>query len=141
MISDSAVAGQVNNIFAGAAGSGRAAMQSMDRAGISRGKGQQLRSDMTQAGADVQAATGAAQTEMGAADSNNRARQAYDVAMRSEQIGNSGLLESLRASKAREGVAKQGWQQDLVEAMRRGQLGLDSIQLDTSPLVNWMMRS
>jgi hypothetical protein len=141
MINDSKVADRTNNILAGAAGAGRSAMQSMDRAGISRGRGQQLRADMAQAGADVQAATGAAQNEMAAGDSNARARYAYDTTMRGEQLGNAGLLENLRASKAREGIAKQGWQQDLVESMRRGQFGLDSIQLNTSPLVNWMMRS
>lgn len=141
MINDAKVADQANNVLAGAAGAGQAAMQAMDRAGISRGRGHQLRADMAQAGADVQAAAGAAQVEMGAADANARARQAYDVTMRGEQLGNAGLLENLRAAKMRERVAKQGWQQDLYEAMRRGQFGLDSMYLDTTPLVNWMMRS
>lgn len=140
MINDAKVADQTNNMFAGAAGAGQAAMQQMDRAGVSRGRGQQFRADMAQAGADVQAATGAAQVEMGAAEANNRARQAYDVTMRGEKLGNDGLLENLRSATKREQIAKQGWQQDLYEAMRRGQFGLDSIYLDTSPLINSLLQ-
>lgn len=140
MINDAKVADQSNNIFAGSAGAGRAAMQSMDRAGISRGKGQQFRADMAQAGADVQAASGAAQLDMDVADANARTRQAYDTTMRGEQLANAGLLENLRAAKVRERTAGQGWQQDLFEAMRRGQFGMDSIQLDTSPLIDSLLR-
>ena len=95
---------------------------------------------MAQAGADVQAATGAAQVEMGAADANARARQAFDTTMRGERLANTGLLENLRASGVRERLAKRGWQQDLMEAIRRGQFGLDSIYLDRSPLIDSLLR-
>lgn len=140
MVNDGRVADQRNNLLAGAAGAGRSAMQGMDRAGLSRGRGQQLRADMAQAGADVEAATAAQQTEMGAANANRAARQAYDTTMRGERNANAGLLEGLRASNVRERLARQGWQQDLFEAMRRGQFGLDSIYLDTSPLLDSLLR-
>jgi hypothetical protein len=61
--------------------------------------------------------------------------------MKGEQLGNQSLLEGLRASGVRERLAKQGWQQDLIEAMRRGQFGLDSMQLDLSPFVQAMFRN
>lgn len=141
MISDSKVNDQTNNLYAASAGAGRTAMQGMDRAGVSRGRGQQMRADMAQASADVQAGTAAAQVEAGAADANNRARQAYETTMRGEQLSNAGLLENLRSANVREKYAKQGWQQDLYEAMRRGQFGLDSIYLDRTPLIESLLRS
>lgn len=141
MISDSRVNDQTNNLYASAAGAGRAAMQGMDRAGVSRGKGQQRMADMAQATADVQAGAGAAQVEMGAADANNRTRQAYETTMRGERLGNAGLLEGLRAANVRQRNASQGLQQDMVEAMRRGQFGLDSIYLDRTPLIESLLRS
>lgn len=141
MISDSKVNDQTNNLYAASAGAGRTAMQGMDRAGVSRGRGQQMRADMAQASADVQAGTAAAQVEAGAADANNRARQSYETTMRGEQLSNAGLLENLRSANVREKYAKQGWQQDLYEAMRRGQFGLDSIYLDRTPLIESLLRS
>lgn len=140
-VNDGAVADMRNNLLAGSAGSGQAAMQGMDRAGLSRGKGQQLRADMAQAGADVQASTAAAQVDMDAAGSNARAQQAFETTMRGEQLGNQSLLEGLRMSGQRERFAKQGWQQDLIEAMRRGQFGLDSMQLDLSPVYGALFRN
>lgn len=140
-VNDGAVADMRNNFLAGAAGAGRMAMQGMDRAGVSRGRGQQLRSDMAQAGADVEASTNAARVDMDAANANARAQQAFETTMKGEQLGNQSLLEGLRMSGMRERFAKQGWQQDLNEAMRRGQFGLDSMYLDPGQLVQWMFRS
>jgi hypothetical protein len=134
MITDRAVQSSVNNTLAAAAGSGRSALQEMDRAGVSRGKGQQFRADMAQAGADAKARAGAAGAEMEAANSNAAARLAYDSAMRNEQLSNQGLLENLRHSGAMEDVARRGWRQSLAEAQRRGQYGLDSLQPDMSLL-------
>ena len=128
MITDRAVQGSVNNTLASSAGSDRAALQEMDRAGISRGRGQQFRADMAQAGADSKARAGAAGAEMEAANSNAAARLAYDSAMQNEQLSNQGLLENLRHSRSMEDVAKQGWRQSLAEAQRKGQYGLDSLQ-------------
>lgn len=135
MISDSAVQSQANNLLAGSAGAGRAAMQATDRAGVSRGRGQEFRAEMGQAQADAQARVGAAGVEMGAADANAKARNAYETAMRGEQVANEGLLNNLRHQTAMEQLAKRGWGQDQSEARRRGRLGLDSIYLDASPLL------
>jgi|GEM_PF-3432818 hypothetical protein len=135
MIPDGAVQDMVNNQLAAAAGSGRAALAAGDRAGVSRGAGQQRVADMAEATADVTARSGAAQTEMGAAAANANARSAFDNAMRNEQLQNTGLLEQLRSNVEQEKIAKTGWQQNLREAMRRGQFSLTSgAQLDYGPL-------
>lgn len=141
MVSDSAVQSVANNQLAAAAGAGRSALAGMDRAGLSRGKGQERMADMAQAGADVSARAQAAQTEMGAAAANAGARQAYENAMRAEEIGNKGLLEGLRTAESMERITKRGWQQDMLEAMRRGQFSLDSMQLDMSPIYEALFRS
>jgi len=140
MIADSAVQDSVNNQLAASAGTARAALGGMDRAGVSRGRGQQRMADMAEAAADAQARLGAARTEMGAAAANASARQAYDNTMRGEQISNTGLLENLRQANAMERIQKRGWQQDLNQAIRRGQFGLDSIYLDQTPIINALLQ-
>lgn len=140
-INDSAVQAVVNNQRAAGAGQQRAALMDMNRAGMSLGRGQQRMADMSAAGADAQSRTDAARTEMGAANANAAANREYDNTMRSEKIGNSGLLEGLRSANVMANVQKQGWQQDLYEALRRGQFGLDSIYLDTSGLAGRMFGS
>ena len=139
-ISDSAVQDVVNNQLAAGAGTGRAALSSMDRAGVSRGKGQQYRADMAEAAADAQGRAAASKTEMDAAGANAAARNAYDKTMRSEQLQAAGLLEGLRGSAMMEKLAGAGRRQDLHELMRRGQLGLDSMYLDTTPLLDALLR-
>jgi hypothetical protein len=139
MIADSAVQDAVNNQLASSAGVGRASYE--DRAGISRGRGQERMADMAQAAADAKARVGAAQTEMGAASANAAAQNAYDTTMRSEQLANAGLLENLRSANAMQGISNRGRQQDLFEAIRRGQFGLDSIYLDRSPLIDSLLRN
>ena len=135
MINDAKVSSQANNLLAGAAGAGRATMQSSDRAGVSRGRGQAFRSEMGQADADAKSQAGAAGVEMGAASANASARNAYENTMRGEQVSNQGLLNNLRNQSAMERLAKRGFGQDQREAVRRGQFGLDSIYLDSSPLL------
>ena len=141
MISDSAVQDVRNNQIAAAAGSGAVAASELDRAGVSRGKGQQRIAAMTQAGADVQANLSGAKAEAMASMQNASAGQAYSAAMRGEKLQNDSMLEALRDAKVGERLQKQGWQHDLYEAMRRGQFGLDSIYTDTTPLISWLMRS
>lgn len=133
---DSALQDMANNETAAAAGSGRAAMQSMDRAGVSRGKGQQMRADMAQASADAAANQSVAGAELGASQANQRANMAYEGAMRGEALANQGLLEGLRNSQVAERLAARGWGQNKREAAMRGQFGLDSMQLDYTPLLN-----
>lgn len=135
MIADSAVQDVVSNTLASSAGSGALAMKEMDRAGVSRGRGQQYRADLAQAESDATARAGAVKAEMGAASANANARNAYDVMMQGERLSNAGLLEGLRNNTAMEQIAQQGRTQDMYEARRRGQLGLDSIYLDYSPLL------
>ena len=52
--------------------------------------------------------------------------------MKSEDLANQGLLQQLRMSGFGEDLARQGFEQDMIEAKRRGQLGLDSIFNDFS---------
>lgn len=135
MIADSAVQDVVNNTLAGG-GSGQLALKEMDRAGVSRGRGQQYRADLASAESSAQKRVSAAQAEMGAAAANANARNAYDVMVQGERLSDAGLLEGLRASANMERLAEQRRRQELYEARRRGQLGLDSIYLDYSPLLH-----
>lgn len=141
MIADGAVQDMVNNQLAAGVGSGRAALGAGDRAGVSRGRGQQRIADMAEAQADVAARSGAAQTEMGAANANANVRMAYENSMRNEQLQNAGLLEELRSNVEREKTAKIGWNQNLRDAMRRGQFSLDSMQLDYGPLYQALLQN
>lgn len=139
-INDATVSAAVNNKMAAGVGAGRAALAETDRAGVSRGKGQQRLADMADASADTQARAGAIQTEMEAAAANSAAQREFENTMRAEQLGDRGLLEGLRTATAMERIQKKGWQQDLYEAMRRGQFGLDSIYLDRTPLFEALLR-
>lgn len=139
MISDSAVQSQVNNTRAAGVGGGRVAMQAMDRAGVSRGRGQQMRADMAEAVGDVQSRIAANDAQSGAAASNAQAQYAYDAAMRGEQMGGRGLLEGLRNARAMAALQQQGFGRNEYEAAARGQFGLDSIYLDKTPLLNTLL--
>lgn len=134
-IADAAVQGAVNNQLAAGFGARELTLADSDRRGISRGKGHYAAASAAQDSADVKAAVGAAQTEMGVAATNAAARQTADSMMASERLSNANLLEGLRSASASERLARQGWQQDLYEAMRRGQFGLDQQQLDYTPLL------
>ena len=135
-IADSAVQAAVNNQMAAGFGARESALAASDRRGISRGKGQQYAAQMAQDLADAKASAGAVGTEMAAADANARARQAADSMQANERLGMAGLLEGLRNTRAMEQLQQRGWQQDMYEAMRRGQFGLDQQQLDYTPLLN-----
>ena len=140
MISDSAVQNVANNSLAGAQGSARNALLGMDRGGVSRGKGQQYASQIAEAGATAQANNDATSAAMGAAQANAGASNAYDYAMQQERLGNAGLLENLRNQTALNRVQRGGMAQNLSEAMRRGQFGLDSIRPDYTPLLEALLR-
>lgn len=140
MIADSAVQDVGNNLLAGAAGSGALALKEMDRAGVSRGKGQQYRADLAQAEADATSRSGAVKAEMGAAAANANASNAYDFMTQGERLADASLLEGLRTSAAMENLANRRREQDLYEARRRGQFGLDSISLDYSPLLQGLLQ-
>lgn len=134
-IADSTVQSAVNNQLTAGAGAREMTLAGSDRSGVSRGAGHQYAAQMAQESADVKAAAGAAQTEMGASAANAAARQAYDSAMQNERLANAGLLEGLRNSQAMERLAGRNRQQDLYEAIRRGRFGLDQQQLDYTPLL------
>lgn len=135
-IADSAVQSAVNNQMAAGYGARESALASSDRRGISRGKGQQYAAQMAQEAADAKASAGAVQTEMTVADTNARARQASESMQANERLANVGLLEGLRNTQAMEQLQRRGWQQDLYEAIRKGQFGLDQQQLDYTPLLS-----
>jgi hypothetical protein len=139
-ISDSVTQDLSNNIAASSYGAGEMARNAMDRSGVSRGKGQAYFGDIAQAQADVKAQAGAAGAEMEAASANAKARADYDNTMRSEQLSNAGLLEALRSSQASERLANRAGQQDIYEALARGRFGLDSMNLDTTSLLERLLR-
>lgn len=140
MIPDGAVQDSVNNMMAAGAGQQRAALTGMDRAGVSRGRGQRSMADYAAAGADMQARSGAAQAEMEAAGANAAARNAYENTRDSERQMGAGLLENLRNMQAMERLSRRGFGQDMYEANRRGQFGLDSQYLDFSSLLSALLR-
>lgn len=134
-ISDAAVQGAVNNQLASGYGAGRMALSNQDRAGVSRGRGQQYYANVAQEGADVEGAANATKTMADASAANQNAAWQYDTAMRNEQLANQGLLEGLRNSQAMAQLANQQRGQQLYEAYRNGQFGLDQQQLDYTPLL------
>lgn len=140
-IADRTVQAAANNAYESGAGARQMAVNEMARPGVSRGKGHQYYGDVAQSAADTKGATDAAGLEMGAAQSNAAARLAYDNTMKQEQLANAGLLEQLRSNSSAERLAKQGWQQDLYETLMRGQMGLDSMYLDKTPLIDALYRS
>jgi type IV secretory pathway VirB10-like protein len=139
-VSDRAVQAMQNNQAAASAGARETTLQDMDRAGVSRGRGQQYYADMSQAIADEDGRAAAAQTAQGAEFANRAARSAFDDTIANERLANAGLLEGLRANTMRERAARAGWQQNLYEAIRNGQFQLDSMQLDYSPLMAGLFR-
>jgi hypothetical protein len=139
-IADRAVQDVTNNMLASSYGAGQMARKEGDRAGISRGKASQYYADIAQTAADAKAQGAAAGAEMEAASANAQARMAYDNTMKAERSANDGLLEGLRSNAAQERLARRGWQQDLYEALSRGQLGLDSMNLDWTPLMDKFFR-
>lgn len=124
-----------NNVLAGAAGSGRMAMQNMAGRGLSSGRGHQARADMAQAMADTGASNKVAQNNEQVSQQNNLKKLAYDTAMKSEDLMNKNLLQQLKMTRTGESLANQGFEQNLIEAKRRGQLGRDSIYNDFTPLL------
>ena len=140
MIPDGAVQDQVNNLMAAGAGQQRTALTGMDRAGVSRGRGQRQMADYAAANANVQSRAGAAQAEMEAAGANAQARNAYEYARDSERQMGAGLLENLRNMQAMERLTKRGFGQDMYEVNRRGQFGLDQQYLDTNTLLSALLR-
>ena len=134
-VNDSAVSSMANNRLAEAAGTAQGAIREMDRAGVSRGKGQRYAAEIAEAAADADARGEVAQMEQGVAKSNAMSRQAYDNMRSNERMQMESLLESLRNSQASERLARQGWGQSMYEGMRQGQFGLDNINLDYSSLL------
>lgn len=139
MIGESSLGDAVNATRAQSVGTGRAALTEMDRAGISRGRGNQYAADIAEAGADAQARAGQAQQEMAAQVANAGARQGYDLTMQGEGIANRGLLENLRNANAMAGWQRAGFRQNVYETNRRGQFGLDQIQPDYTPFLRALL--
>lgn len=140
MVSDSAVQSSVNNTLAAGAGSGRASLMGMDRAGVSRGRGHQARAQMADAMASADASTAANKVQQDARNSNASAKLAYENMVRGENIQNAGLLDGLRHTQRMNQIARSNIAMDNLEAQQRGALGLASIQLDRTPLLQALMR-
>lgn len=139
-INDNAVADMQNNQRAAGVGAGRAALTEMDRGGVSRGRGQQYLSDMAEMSANVAGNAAADKTGQMAAFANANAQRAYDSALADEQVANKGLLEGLRNTSAMERLSRRGLTQNMNEAIRRGQFGLDQMQMDYTPLIANLFR-
>lgn len=140
-ISEDVVGDAVNNQLASGYGARESAMSSMDRAGVSRGRGQNYYANIAQEAADAQGQAAAAKTISSAVDANNRAQYAYENMQKNEDLNTQGLLENLRHSSVMERQARQGWGQDMYETDRRGRFGLDQMQLDINPLLRKLFTS
>ena len=134
-INDNAVADYQNNQRAAGVGAGRAALSATDRAGVSRGRGQQYVANMAEAAATSEATASADKAGMSAGIANANAQRSYDNTLASERLTNSGLLEGLRNTSAMERLSARDRAMNIQEAIRRGQFGLDQQQLDYSPLI------
>lgn len=134
-IDDNRVDDMTSNQWAAGVGAGRSAVSEMDRAGVSRGRGQNYYGQVADASAMQAADAEARSTQQAAANANRSARQAFDNTRRDEMQGYQGLLERLRSSQASLANAKRGWGQDQYEAWSRGRFGLDQQQLDYTPLL------
>lgn len=134
-IDDRRVANQANNLYA-RTGAREMTLQDMDRAGVSRGKGHQLRADMAAAAQNSANRSDALRAEMGAQQANVSAAQQYDAMRNAERMSSEGLLQNLRDSDRQERMARNSASMDEYETWMRGRFGLDSMQLDPSSLLN-----
>ncbi len=139
-ISDRTTQALSNNMAVAGYGTREMASRDMDRAGVSRGRGQAYYADVAQTQADSKAQAASVGAEMEAASANAKAQADYDNTMRAEQRANANLLENLRSNAAAERTARAGRGQDIYEALARGQFGLDSMNLDTTPLLYSLLR-
>lgn len=133
-IDDRRVADQTNNLY-GRTGAREMTLQGMDRAGISRGKGQRFRADVAAAAQNSANRADALRAEMGASQANVAAAQQYESMRNSERMNNEGLLQNLRNTERQEQMARQAAGLDAYENFARGQFNLDSMQLDYTPLL------
>lgn len=138
-ISDTAVQRATNAQMSAGYGTRESALRDSDRRGISRGAGQNYYASMAQEAADSQAAAEATKIQMDAAAGNARAQQEYDSALANENLVRQGLLEGLRNDRAMSRLASSGYQSALRQAMLRGRFGLDSMQLDYTPLLRTLL--
>lgn len=134
-ISEAAVQGAVNNQLASGYGTRESALRGQDRAGISRGKGQQYYANAAQESADTTAAANATKTMMDVAAANNATQFDYDKTMWNESLSRQNILEGLRNSQAMAGLGVAAAQMQAALAAKRGKFSLDSMQLDYTPLL------
>jgi len=140
MVNDNALQSMQNNQRAAGIGTARMAVSDLDRAGMSRGKGQQYMGDIAEAGAVADGNNAADKAGMMAGLADANAQRAYEQNLQNEQLTYGGLLEGLRNTKAMANLSRMGNRQDIYEARRRGQFGLDQMQPDYSPLLYGLFR-
>lgn len=141
MISQQRVDAVSNNMLAGAAGTGQAYQQKLAGRGMSRGRAAEARGQRAQDDATAQAQLGSAQNQMQASEANAKTRFAYDSLRESERLGNQGLLSNLMDARQRSTLAKQGFSLDEMQTRMQGQLGLDSMYLNTSPILKYLLEN
>ena len=140
MVSDRSVQRLVNNQLA-QSGAREGALRGQDRAGISRGKGQQYAAEAAGAIQESENYAAARGTELAAQQANADSRQQYDFMRDQERVANRGLLNDLMMTDAAERLGRRGNNLDLFGTQLQGQFGLDSIRLDRTPLLRALLRS
>ena len=139
-VSDKAVANYGNNMMAMHHGTGRATQQSMGGRGMSAGRGQEARGQRAEDQAKVKGYTAAAQNAMQAASSNASMALATEQMRDMEKLGYQGLLNGLSDQRQQAMLANKSRAADMYSAANQHRLGMDSIYLDTNPLLASLLR-
>ena len=139
-VSDRKVTEANNNVLAGAYGTDRATQQKMAGRGMSSGRGHEARSERSQHDATIQAHLGAAGNDMDASQANANMALAYDTMRKGEDINTVGLLQGLSNSRQQAMLGKQSQSNQMYGENLRHNLAMDSMYLDTSPILQYLMR-
>ena len=138
-VSDAKVQTANNNMIAASYGADRAAQQNMAGRGMSAGKGQEARGQRAQDKATIQGYMGAAKNSMDASQANASMQLAADNMHQMEKLGYQGLLNGLSDAKQNQMLANKGMSADYYDANNRHRLAMDSMYLDTRPLLQSLL--
>lgn len=138
-VSDAKVQFANNNMIGASAGAGRAAQQGMAGKGMSAGRGQAARGQRAQDKATIQGYMGAAKNSMDASQANASMQLAADNMHQMAKIGDQGLLNGLSDARQQGMLAMRGMGNAMYDAGNRHKLAMDSMYLDTRPLLQSLL--
>ena len=139
-VSDKAVANYGNNMMAQHSGTNRATQQKMAGRGMSAGRGHEARGQRAEDSAQVKGYAAATKNDMAAAGTNASMAQSAEHMHEMEKLGNQGLLQGLYDQRQQNMLAAKSMGADRYAAGNQHRLGMDSIYLDTNPLLASLLR-